>query len=201
MADQKAWMRKPNTVNKMGFPCLSYSKAVDFINSGNSCLVEVEQQRQISLAPRYIGQLDVGIREYLDADILKYSDELDGIVVCYKQVQCLETSGCINDEAPLVHFTVKVKYIVFRPRVGAKLKGVVNRVGHGHYGCLVHGCFNGSVHKLKIDVAKLSNKIIKKISNIDVGSEFIFRITRFDVHNDLLSIKGKIDQEDIQHIK
>lgn len=201
MAENEAWSKIKLSVNKLGYPCLTYSKALEYINAGFSCLFEVEMKRQVGLPPRYIGQIDSGIRETLDSDLLRYSEELSGIIVCYKQVQCLDTSGCILDETPFLYFDISVKYIIFRPQVGEKLKGVVNKVGHGHYGCIVHECFNASVHKIKVDPSKQTNKQLKRISNIDVGSEFVFRITRFDIHNDILSIKGKIADEDFSNIR
>ena len=201
MAEGDAWFKDKLIVNKLGYPCLTYSKALEYIKNGFSCLFEVEKQRQVGLSPRYIGKIDVGIRETLDSDLLKYSEELSGIIVCYKQVQCLETSGCIMDETPFLYFIVNVKYIIFRPQVGSKLKGVVNKVGHSHFGCIVHECFNASVHKINNDTSKQSKKILKKIAGIDVGTELVFRITRFDIHNDILSIKGKIDSEDFANIR
>ena len=200
MAANQAWSYSNPPVNKIGHPCLNYTKAIEFIDKGYSCLHEVENKRHIGLPPKYIGKIDEGIRETLDADLLKFCEELQGIIVCYHRVQCLETSGSILDTTPFMHFTVNVKYVIFRPQVGEKLRAVVNRVGHGHYGCLVHECFNGSVHKPRIDANRYTKKQMRKISNINEGTEFIFRVTRFDVHNDILSIKGKIDDEDIATI-
>ena len=201
MVEKEAWSRSTLAVNKLGYPYLTYSKALEYIDAGFSCLFEVEKQRHVGLPPRYIGRIDIGIRETLDSDLLRYSEDLSGIIVCYKHVQCLDTSGCIMDETPFLYFNISVKYIIFKPQVGAKLKGVVNKVGHGHYGCIVHKCFNASVHKINIDPNKVAKKIVKSIMNIDIGTEFIFRITRFDIHNDILSIKGKIDDEDFPVIR
>lgn len=201
MAETEAWFKNKLAINKLGYPCLTYSKALEYIEDGFSCLSEVESQRQIGLPPRYIGKVNVGIRETLEADLLKYSEELCGIIVCYKQVKCMNTSGSIMDETPFLYFVVNVKYIVFRPQVGVKLKGIVNRVGYGHYGCIVHECFNASVHKIKTDAINLPKKVMKRILGIDVGTELVFRITRFDIRNDILSIKGKIDNEDLQKIR
>lgn len=201
MADQRAWSRKRPISNKLGFPHLTYSRALDCIKDGSSCLYEIESQKQIGLSPKHIGKVDAGIREALDSDLLKYSEELNGIIVCYKQVRCLDTSGSIMDETPFLYFPVSVNYIIFRPQVGMKLQGIVNRVGRGHYGCIVHECFNASVHRIKTEEITVSKKLLKKISKIDVGTVLVFRITRFDIHNDILSIKGKIDVEDFEKIR
>eukprot|EP00794_Sanderia_malayensis_P016694 gene16694-18388_t len=174
------------TVDKHGHPRVSYSKAVDYMLKKHSCLFEVVSEKEVRLSPRYIGRINDGIRETLDMDVLNYSDELNGVIFAYNQVKCLEMSACIYDETPFMYFKVTVKYIVFKPKIGKKIKGVVNKIGHGHIGCLVHDCFNAWIQKPNI-----SSK------NYDIGSECIFIVTGFDVHNDILSIKGDFPEDNL----
>ena len=179
---------------------LLYSQALRYLNIEYSCLCEIEQVKEICLAPRHIGRASQGIQESLDAGLLKYSEELEGMIVAYKQIQCLQSSASILDERPFLFFNVKVKYIVFKPEIGKKLRATVNKVGHGHLGCLVHDCFNSSVYK-PVSHQHMKKKTRKVIDSIDIGAEVILRVTKLDISNDILSIKGVIDPDDFDKIR
>eukprot|EP00968_Pinguiococcus_pyrenoidosus_P024041 scaffold4220_cov251-Pinguiococcus_pyrenoidosus.AAC.6 len=50
------------------------------------------------------------------------------------------------DEEPLIHFDVAAQALVFAPRVGHELLGVVREVMQTHVAVLVDGVFNASLH-------------------------------------------------------
>ena len=203
MAAQTAMYSDGPKYDKLGCPYISYDKALAYMSADNSCLFEVENEKEIGLPPRFIGQIDKGIRESLDTDLLKHSEDLDGIIVAYNKVQCLEMTGSIHDETPFIFLKVTVKYMIFRPRIGTKLRGIVNKVGHGHLGCLVHECFNASIVKPTVDQLpkKLKKCYGETINEIAFGTELLFKIIGLDVHNDVLSIKGVMDDQDFGEIR
>jgi DNA-directed RNA polymerase I subunit RPA43 len=67
---------------------------------------------------------------------------LNGILAGFGKIYLRSPTGYFNaDEAP-IHLDVASDFWVFRPTVGAQLRGVVNRKSQSHVSCLVHGCFN-----------------------------------------------------------
>lgn len=58
-------------------PCLelpTYAAACALLNSRYSCLVAGPHRRHIALSPRYLHRKRTGIREQLDAELLRYSE-------------------------------------------------------------------------------------------------------------------------------
>lgn len=58
-------------------PCLelpTYAAACALLNSRYSCLVAGPHRRHIALSPRYLNRKRTGIREQLDAELLRYSE-------------------------------------------------------------------------------------------------------------------------------
>lgn len=50
--------------------------------------------------------------------VYSYVDELNGVVLCYHDMQLLENKGAILFERPFIHFKVQVKFVVMELRVG-----------------------------------------------------------------------------------
>lgn len=58
-------------------PCLelpTYAAACALVSSRYSCLVAGPHRRHIALSPRYLNRKRTGIREQLDAELLRYSE-------------------------------------------------------------------------------------------------------------------------------
>lgn len=58
-------------------PCLelpTYAAACALVPSRYSCLVATPHRRHVALAPRYLHRKRSGIREQLDAELLRYSE-------------------------------------------------------------------------------------------------------------------------------
>ncbi|KFP36235.1 DNA-directed RNA polymerase I subunit RPA43, partial [Chlamydotis macqueenii] len=46
-----------------------------------------------------------------------------------------------------IHLNIEADFVIFSPKKGKKLVGVINKVASSHIGCLIHGCFNASIPK------------------------------------------------------
>lgn len=63
-------------------PCLelpTYAAACALVNSRYSCLVVGPHRRHIALSPRYLNRKRTGIREQLDAELLRYSERYQAL--------------------------------------------------------------------------------------------------------------------------
>ena len=106
---------------------------------------------RISLSPVYILSIRKGIQEELKEQLMRYNEDLDGILVAYKNVQLIHNHARIINESPLLHCTVKLKALVLCPKIGSSMEGVVNKVGSNHVGLLVANVFNASIPATDLD--------------------------------------------------
>lgn len=69
-------------------PCLklpTYAAACALVNSPYSCLVVGPHRRHIALSPRYLNRKRTGIREQLDAELLRYSERYQSFSLFLRQ--------------------------------------------------------------------------------------------------------------------
>uniref|UniRef100_A0A8C0VFF0 DNA-directed RNA polymerase subunit n=1 Tax=Cyanistes caeruleus TaxID=156563 RepID=A0A8C0VFF0_CYACU len=88
-----------------------------------------------------------GHRLTLDAELLRYSESLQGVPVAYDNIKVVGELGDIYDDQGFIHLNIEADFIIFSPKKGKKLVGVINKVAPSHIGCLIHGCFNASIPK------------------------------------------------------
>ena len=100
---------------------------------------------RITLSPAYLGDVDGGIREQLNASLFQHVAALGGVVVAYGELTQLDGLGCIRGDQPNMHLPVSLRILMFAPCVGDALTGVVRRQGTDHTALLVHGMFSAAV--------------------------------------------------------
>ncbi|XP_018975058.1 DNA-directed RNA polymerase I subunit RPA43 [Cyprinus carpio] len=179
-------------------PCLipSFADAVKLLNARYSCLVLDTHRRHISLSPVHLRKKRTGIREELDAELLKYSSSLKGVPVAYDNIKVVGQHGDIHDDQGFVHLNIEASFVVFKPKTGSKLVGVINKTGVGHVGCLVHGCFNASVVKPSL----LSSEQWRD-SGLCVGQSLEFEVFQLDADAaGVLLIRGRLEKCRVQEL-
>ncbi|NWV36573.1 RPA43 polymerase, partial [Grantiella picta] len=72
---------------------------------------------------------------------------LQGVPVAYDNIRVVGELGDIYDDQGFIHLNIEADFIIFSPKKGKKLVGVINKVAPSHIGCLIHGCFNASIPK------------------------------------------------------
>ncbi|NXY86482.1 RPA43 polymerase, partial [Alcedo cyanopectus] len=153
----------------------SFAAASGLLGRRYSCLVAAPHRRHIALAPRYLGRKRTGIRAQLDAELLRYSKSLQGVPLAYDNIRVLGELGDIYDDQGFIHLNVEVDFIIFSPKKGKKLVGVINKVAPSHIGCLIHGCFNASIPKPE----KMS--IVQwQALGLKIGDELKFKVLHLD---------------------
>ena len=153
----------------------------------NSSFVRVEKVEHINIEPAFLGRIQEGVKQELDKKLMRYSEELNGIVVAYDKLEFKHKSGRIVGEQPFIHFGIKVEYIVFKPTINCYLTGVINKFGGDHIGLLVHKRFNASV--------PLSSNTWNGFRNAEIGTKVLFRVTGIEAASDVLLITGAVDNE------
>jgi RPA43 OB domain in RNA Pol I len=105
----------------------------------------------ISLLPSALRNVLAHVEGALRNYLLKYSDEIGGILLAFENVTILshgnnDAVGNIYNELPHIHYRVSANALVFDPSPGTKLVGSVAECSfQSHLSLLVHDYFNASV--------------------------------------------------------
>lgn len=152
----------------------------------------------IHLLPSKLNNLEEGIRSVLSRMLMRYNNDLEGIVLSYDKLQVLEDNAEIFFERPHLHFKIRFRALMYRPIVGSYVIGTVNNVSDGdHIGLLVHGLFNAVL--LPTKGALSSDYAYSKADNawtnsttqesITVGTQVRLKVTRVEQSAGIVSMQ------------
>ncbi|XP_071285246.1 DNA-directed RNA polymerase I subunit RPA43 [Agelaius tricolor] len=153
----------------------SFGAARALVARRHSCLVAAPHRRHVALPPRFLGRKRSGIRAQLDAELLRYSESLQGVPVAYDNIKVVGELGDIYDDQGFIHLDVEADFIIFSPKKGKKLVGVINKVAPSHIGCLIHGCFNASIPK-----PEQMSPVQWQELGLKIGDELKFQVLHLD---------------------
>ncbi|NXP52965.1 RPA43 polymerase, partial [Heliornis fulica] len=153
----------------------SFAVARGLVGRRYSCLVVAPHRRHVALAPLYLGRKRTGIRAQLDAELLRYSESLQGVPVAYDNIKVVGELGDIYDDQGFIHLNIEADFVIFSPKKGKKLVGVINKVAPSHIGCLIHGCFNASIPKPE----QMSTVQWQELG-LKIGDELKFKVLHLD---------------------
>ncbi|NXV02228.1 RPA43 polymerase, partial [Cettia cetti] len=163
----------PGSVPAAAAPSFPAARAL--VGRRYSCLVAAPHRRHVALPPRFLGRKRSGIRAQLDAELLRYSESLQGVPVAYDNIKVVGELGDIYDDQGFIHLNIEADFIIFSPKKGKKLVGVINKVAPTHIGCLIHGCFNASIPKPEqMSVVQWQELGLK------IGDELKFQVLHLD---------------------
>ncbi|KAI7848201.1 hypothetical protein BDC45DRAFT_524007 [Circinella umbellata] len=110
-----------------------------------SSFSEIVTQIYLHLAPMWAENATEGVIEQLNAFLMKFVPQFDGIVLAHSNLELLTDKGKILYDSPFCHFFVRVKFLVWKPQKGTKLVGRINLQSQDHIGLLIYGTFNASI--------------------------------------------------------
>ncbi|XP_005991342.1 DNA-directed RNA polymerase I subunit RPA43 [Latimeria chalumnae] len=175
-------------------PVPSFVEACALVKRPYSCLVVQSHRRHVALSPMYLQKKKTGIHRQLDAELLKYSESLKGVPVAYDNIRIVGELGDIFDDQGYIHVTIEADFVIFQPKKGKKLMGVVNKVAPSHIGCLVHGCFNASIPKPN----QMPSGVWQGFG-VKVGDELEFEVFHLDSDAaGVFCVRGKLDRKSVQ---
>ncbi|KFV46982.1 DNA-directed RNA polymerase I subunit RPA43, partial [Tyto alba] len=100
---------------------------------------------------------------------------LQGVPVAYDNLRVVGELGDIYDDQGFIHLDIEADFVIFSPRRGKKLVGVINKVAPSHIGCLIHGCFNASIPK-----PEQMSVIQWQELGLKIGDKLKFRVLHLD---------------------
>ncbi|KAI4885241.1 hypothetical protein NFI96_012604, partial [Prochilodus magdalenae] len=174
----------------------TFAEACALVQAPYSCLVMDTSRRHVALPPMYLKKKRTGIQQELNAELLKYSSSLKGVPLAYDHIKVLGQHGEILDDQGFIHLNIEASFVIFRPKKGEKLVGVINKMAPGHVGCLVHGCFNACVLK----PAQLTSEQWRD-SGLKVGASLQFEVFQLDADvAGVLLIRGRLEKSRVQEL-
>lgn len=99
----------------------------------------------IDLHPSRLHDVPAGVKEQLNAQLLKYSDDFDGVVISYSNERILKRDPFVGTYFPYFRVEVQARVLVFKPTPRSLLTGKVIKVGSDYIGLLVLDVFNAAI--------------------------------------------------------
>eukprot|EP00471_Norrisiella_sphaerica_P006972 CAMPEP_0184491112 /NCGR_PEP_ID=MMETSP0113_2-20130426/19635_1 /TAXON_ID=91329 /ORGANISM="Norrisiella sphaerica, Strain BC52" /LENGTH=250 /DNA_ID=CAMNT_0026875329 /DNA_START=240 /DNA_END=992 /DNA_ORIENTATION=- len=118
----------------------------------------------VFLNPTRLSNVQRGVEEQLNARILQYSTDLEGVVLSYSNLQLLSETGKIMHNFPHIECKALVRFLLYSPRKGSKIRAKVNKVGPDFLGLLALGIFNISVSREGLEGWKLKGDAWERVS-------------------------------------
>jgi len=151
------------------------------------------------LPPRFINNIQAGVETYLNQSLMKYVPEVEGVIVAYRGVKYFDKYARILNEYPELHFYISTKVLVFSPKIGTNLIGVVNQVGVDHVGLLVYGLFNGSIGATNIPTEFVHDEPQSRWRStrdpelfISIGQQLRFHLIAINVSKGMVVLIGSL---------
>ena len=154
-----------------------------------TCFHKVRQALHVTLHPRYLNNLELGLLDYFNKQINRWHPKLNGILANYGKLKLKSPHGMLMNEEAHIHLDVVSDFWVFRPEMGAILQGTVTKTSQKHVACLVHGVFNvpcyhpnnlGSIPWWGI--------------NAQIGKVVRFKVIKMDVSQKIPFILGELEK-------
>lgn len=103
------------------------------------------------LLPKFMENIQLGVLIKLNSLLLKYHKGLGGIPLAYRHIRVMPPVVKIHHDNPLLHLVIHTEFLLFVPRPGTSLTGVINRMTSDHIGLLAYGFINVSIPKTRLD--------------------------------------------------
>lgn len=158
----------------------------------------------IDLHPSRSADVLQGVRDQLQSMLLRYNNELQGVLLAYSKERILNSEARVHPYFPYFHVEVIALVYLFRPTVGALIGGVVNIVGQDYIGLLVLGIFNASIGRKNIpphwrsaplDNCWVSNKNARQ--RIEIGSVIQFAVQRIRHEGGFFTLTGSLNGPEV----
>jgi len=162
----------------------------------DSGIFKIRHRMNPALHPRYLGNLTLGLVNHFNELINHYHPDLEGILAGFGKIFLRRPNGQFLNEEAHIHLDVASDFWVFRPSVGAQLRGVVNKKSASHVSVLVHGCFNVPCH---LPPGIQSSEWCGTKSRI--GQIVRFTVTKTDMSQKIPYIQGNLLSNSVEEKK
>ncbi|WVN90965.1 uncharacterized protein L203_106210 [Cryptococcus depauperatus CBS 7841] len=100
---------------------------------------------RISVAPKYSGDVMVGVKEHLDSMIMRYLPQMGGVLLAHWDHSFEDDTAKIINECPFDVIKVRFHSILWAPKIDQKLYGTHSLSSPSHLSLLFSKTFNVSI--------------------------------------------------------
>ena len=158
--------------------------------------IETRVELRAAISPSDLASPLDAIKLQLDEMLLKYSEDLQAVPVCYSGIEFDEgkDTGKIIAEQPWIHVEVLTTLVLFKPLKDQIIQGLITQVSDSHISLILYGTFNASIAS-----AELSNKFTFNYSSqswessegdLALGDYVSCKIINYNFANSILTINA-----------
>ncbi|GAV06571.1 hypothetical protein RvY_16537 [Ramazzottius varieornatus] len=167
----------------------SYKEASTLAAQPDTCLETVDSHVDLLIPMARINQLGDGIKEALNMQLNHCVESLDGVLIAYQRLRLHSPSLDLSEYmSEMQEVRVFGTFVVFRPKPGKRLKGMVTRVNQHHVGCLVHQSFATTLRSSSSSNISFDGLYCQ-------GEEVTFEVVAMDIHRGIPSVRGCLTDE------
>lgn len=175
-------MARPTTVH------LKYTskELLSYVNDPNSCVRRLTDRLHIGLLPAGLANFKEAVVDTVNREqIGRFDAKHDGIVLDVRNIKVLGNSFAIHTDHPELHIDLLADLHVFRPTVGAVIRGVIKHIAKGHISVTIHRVFNVAI------------RLAGTKKGLQVNAEITIKVTRFDLKDTIPYIEGELDESSL----
>lgn len=99
-----------------------------------------------SLLPSELKDVTKSAENLVGLDLLRYSSVMGGVLLAYDKLVILnDGKGRIIGDLPYSHFKIQYEALLFTPKVGKRLRGIVTKSFSSHISIAVYHFFHASI--------------------------------------------------------
>ncbi|GIL79344.1 hypothetical protein Vretifemale_8725 [Volvox reticuliferus] len=122
----------------------AYLRMSEFPFSSNA-LYKARTHFAVELHPSTVENVTEGVKDQLNANLLRYVEEFEGVLLSYSNLEILTKKPIIHPYFPFFHLDVRADVLLFKPKPGMTLVGQVNLLGEDYISALVFGVLNVAI--------------------------------------------------------
>ncbi|KAK9868896.1 hypothetical protein WJX84_008253 [Apatococcus fuscideae] len=157
----------------------------------------------VELHPSQCSEALTGVQEILNARLLRYSEDLSGVLLAYNNERILSMQAPVHIYFPYMHVDVAADIVVFCPAPGMPFRGKVIQVGPDYLGLHVLGVFNASIAREHIrpdfSFKPMQKACVSKANSshiISEGTDVQFTIRTVQREAEFFTLTGALTQKD-----
>lgn len=155
-----------------------------YVNDPHSCVRRLTDRLHIGLPPAGLANFKEAVVDSVNnAKIGHFDAKLDGIVLDVRNIKVLGNAFAIHTDHPELHVDLMADLHVFRPTVGASIRGIIKHIAKSHISVTIHRVFNVAIRLAAGSASRLA-----------VNAEITIRVTDFDLKDTIPYIAGVLDQ-------
>lgn len=163
----------------------------------STCFLEKKVVSSVSLLPSDLHQSkERGVARLLGMQLLRYSDELSGVLLAYNNLKLLDDGKAfVLDDSPYLHLHVSYTAVTFQPALGASLQGKVTKSYASHIALNVFHYFHASVTAEELEKAGFSydaaaEQWMRDDKSLEEGAMVSFVVSKVFAVDGILSLSA-----------